>query len=171
MADTYQYTPGFSLLTSWVIAANEDSNGLTTDGSNIWIVDNGTSKEVCKYNIDGTLPDEPPPRCFSLSPKNHDATGITTDGNNIWVVDEKVGNVKVYKYTTGGDIDGEFALTGDNQDPTGITTDGSNIWVVDKSDDKVYKYDMSGNFDSSFSLIAANADPEGITVTPREFGN
>ena len=99
------------------------------------------------------------------------ATGITTDGSTLWVVDSDTD--RVYKYTTAGVSQGDWALNSVNTNPQGLTIDpsgaSSSIWVVDPSADAVFEYDRdTGAFLGSFGLDtgAGNIAPYGIADPP-----
>jgi len=142
---------------SWDLTGeNNNPYGMTTDGTNIWVVDSDVDK-VYKYDMAGGYIG-----VWSLTGANTDPTGITTDGTNIWVVDSDDDNV--YKYDMAGGYIGVWSLTGENDLPNGITTDGTNIWVVDNHVDKVYKYDMAGGYVDSWALTGGNDLPTGITT-------
>ena len=139
---------------SWELnAENINPYGITTDGTNIWVVDGGTV--VYRYDMAGNYIDS-----WSLTAANASPTGITTDGTNIWVVDyfDEV----VYKYDMAGNYIDSWGLTAANIYPYGITTNGMNIWVVGGA--VVYKYNMSGGYIDSWALTAENVDPRGITT-------
>ena len=78
-------------MTSWDQNGNNASGrGITTDKSNIWIVDNGDDRAY-KYTMGGAYVSS-----FGLTAGNNRPRGITTDGINIWVVDSS--DDEVYKY-------------------------------------------------------------------------
>ena len=66
-----------------------DPYGITTDGTNIWIVDE-VDDEVYKYDMTGTYINS-----FDTSDISNDPYDITTDGTNIWIVD--IEDNKAYK--------------------------------------------------------------------------
>ena len=88
--------------------------GITTDGTNIWVVDIKDDLAY-KYTMSGTFLSS-----FALNALNGNASGITTDGINIWVVD-RFGNKEVFKYDLFGAFIFTFPLTGLNSNPFGIT--------------------------------------------------
>ncbi len=94
-------------------AANDQASGITTDGTNIWVVDHADAKAY-KYTMTGSAVSD-----FSLDAANTNARGITTNGTNIWVVDW--GTARVYKYTMAGAFVSSFLLNAANADPQGIT--------------------------------------------------
>ena len=75
-------------------SANTNPQGITTDGTNIFVVDN-TDDKVYVYTMSGTYV-----KNFNLNSANTNPFGITTDGTNIFVVD--VTDDKVYVYTMSG---------------------------------------------------------------------
>ncbi len=103
--------------------ANRNATGITTDGTHLWVVNNGQVDRVFKYKTDGTLVGS-----WKIDPANAAPTGITVDPSNvrdIWIVDRATD--KVYQYNgaaarTGGqqNADVSFALNSANVNPQGI---------------------------------------------------
>ena len=96
-------------------AANADAEGITTDGSNIWVVDS-KDKLAYKYDMDGAFLSS-----FALTAEDKGPRGITTDGTYIWVVDKDKNGKRVYKYEMNGTFLSYFALDAANAAPEGIT--------------------------------------------------
>lgn len=91
----FKYTLGGAYVSDFDLTAdNEDATGITTDGTNLWVVDHNDARAY-KYTMSGSLDSD-----FALDGGNSNARGITTNGTNIWVVD--VGTARVYKYTMAG---------------------------------------------------------------------
>jgi RHS repeat-associated protein len=164
-------TDGETLLGNWTAKGLSDPHGIATDGTDIWIVDDGTNK-VQRYagaaaRLSGA---QYKADYFHLSYGNSKPRGITTDGNYIWVVDG--GKDKVFVYDMAGNWINWWKLDHDNSNPTGLTisTDGGdNIWVVDATDDRVYVYDHrtlshqgSQPAIASWDLAPSNKNPQGI---------
>jgi len=137
-------------------AANADPIGITTDGSNIWIVDNDDDS-VYKYGMDGSYIS-----VWGTTAANGNPSGITTDGTYIWVAD--ITDDAIYKYNMAGGYIGVWDLNAANTFDSSITTDGSYIWVADFGEDAVFKYTVAGSYVDNWSLTAANGDPRGITT-------
>ena len=122
---------------------------ITTDGTNIWIIDQG-DKEVYKYDMSGNYISS-----FDTSAQGTLHVGITTDGTNIWILNTiDFGVTNVYKYDMSGNYVSYFGFSGHGSQNYGITTDGTNIWIIDSTDEEVFKYDMSGNYINSWDTSA-----------------
>ena len=154
----YRYELSGALTGSFaLVSANNDAEGITTDGSSIWVVDKG-DKVVYEYDLlsGASL------GSFNLTNANGDPKGITSDGITIWVVDKE--DKVVYKYDITGASIGSFALVSDNGDADGIATDGISAWVVDKKDKRVYRYNLSGTSEGSFAMTHPDEKGSGITT-------
>ncbi|KKN08550.1 hypothetical protein LCGC14_1055500 [marine sediment metagenome] len=141
-------------------SANDDAEGITTNGVNIWVVDD-TDFDVYKYTMSGSYLGR-----WSLNSGQDNPQGITTNGVNIWVVDDTPGGESVFKYTMSGSYINRWLLRDAsevNGRPTGITTDGSSIWITDYYNG-VFKYTMSGSFVNRWFLQSPNIQPDGITT-------
>ena len=78
-----------------------DVRSITTDGTNIWVLDSGpVPYTVHKFTMDGTYTGVN----WSCTGVNDGPVGITTDGNFIWIVDEP--DDEVYKYAMDGTYTG-----------------------------------------------------------------
>ena len=129
---------------------------LTTDGSNIYIVDY-TDDEVYKYTMNGTYVSS-----WDTSAHELDPYGIATDGTNIWT-SSGISSV-VDKWTMAGAHVNSWSTTVANAQPYDLTTDGLNIYTIDVVDDEVYKYTMAGVYVSSFDTSGEGAQQQGITT-------
>src|SRR5262249_36134865 len=158
------------LLGSWALGSlpsNADVEGITTNGTDIWIVD-AKGDKVYRYSaaasrLSGT---QTAVSSFSL---NASASDLVTDGTSIWVVDNGASTDKIFKYTVSGSLLGSWTITGAGNSPTGITIDPTNvsdIWIVDSATDKVYDFASAATRTSgsqspasSFALSAGNTNP------------
>ncbi len=175
----YVYNPGGTLLGSWTagsLAANATVEGITTNGSDIWIIDAQQDK-VFRYTgaasrLSGT---QNAASSFNLNSSDTGPKDIVTDGTYLWVVNDSSTD-KVYKYTLSGSLVGSWTITGAGSSPTGITLDPAhvgNLWIVDNGTDRVYQFDNAAGRTSgsqspstSFALAAANTNPQGIADPP-----
>ena len=138
-----------NLINSWALdASNAFPRGITTDGTNIWIID-GTDDLVYEYEMDGTEYNV----AYSLTAGNDVPYGITTDGNFFWIVD---GDRWVYKYDTSFNYISKWFLDNLNAAPRGIAQNGTYFWVTDTTDDYVYAYEMH------------DTDPPSVTINSPE---
>jgi len=144
----------------WDIAGsgNGDARGMTTDNTNIWIVDKGDDK-VYKYDMAGNIVTS-----WATGPGNTFPNGVATDGSNIWTGDS--GYADVYKRSMDGTQISNWDVQGDGNDqPRGITTNGSYIWVVEDYETDVHYWDMNGDYISNWDTAEdGNLDPCGITT-------
>ena len=160
-----------SLLGAWTAIDLDLAEGIATDGTDIWIVDD-THDTVFSYaGGAGFLSgDHEASASFALDASNTRPTGITTDGDTLWVSDK--GADAVFVYDVAGMLLGSWELDRANGGSSGITLNpsgGDDLWVVDRGDDVVYHYAgatsrLHGRLDasSSFALAPANGDARGI---------
>ena len=177
----YVYDTRGALQGSWAAGGLQSTaqlEGIATNGTDVWLVDNNTDK-VYRYTnaaglINGT---QNASSSFSLNSSNKDAKDIVTDGTYLWVVNDSKSSDKVFKYMIGGTYVGSWTIsTSGASSPTGITLDPSNpsaIWIVDSGTDKVYQYDNAAGLtsgsksaNSSWALAAGNTNPQGIADPP-----
>ncbi|GAH07279.1 unnamed protein product, partial [marine sediment metagenome] len=121
---------------SWTLkGGNELVSDLTTNGTNIWIVDQLTDR-VYKYDMIGNVINSW--ACgIGSSPR-----GITTNGINIWTADFITD--MVYKYTMAGGYLGSWATTGANAAAYGMATNSIYIWIMNQSPGRMYIYEGPG---------------------------
>jgi len=145
-------------LSSFDISAKSgDVEGVTTDGTYIWIVDIGDDR-IYKYTMAGAYQSD-----IDISATSGDAAGIATDGTDLYIVDN--GDDEVYRYNLAGAFQDNFDISAKSDGARGITTDGTYIWIVDVGDDEVYKYTNGGVYVSSFDTSSETDTPNGITVS------
>ena len=152
-------------------AGNQDIEGITSDGTTMYVADR-TDNKIYAYKMSDKSHDTD--RDFALDSNNGDPEGIWAFADNEFYVADRTDN-KLYVYNL-ADVQGrlvahtEFALDSDNADPDGIWSDGTTIWVVNDgtgAGNKLFAYDRSdGDYDSSqdFETLqaAGNLDPHGI---------
>jgi hypothetical protein len=175
----YVYDQDGKLLSSWTASGLTTPEDITTNGTDIWIADDGSNK-VFRFAgaakaANGSILSAA--SSFALNSANANAKGIVTNGTHLWVVDDHATSAdKVFKYTTAGALVGSWTIDSRNSNPTGITIDPSNvnhIWIVDNADDAVYRYHAAaGNSSGSqsaaslFQLASGNVDAPGIADPP-----
>jgi hypothetical protein len=172
----YVYDVDGKLLGSWTANGLTTPEDITTNGTDIWIVDDGANK-VFKFTGAATRlsGSQSPGSNFALNSGNANAKGIVTNGANFWVVNDSTTD-KVFKYTMTGSLVGSWTIDSRNSNPTGITIDPTNakhIWIVDNVDDAVYRYDAAASRSSGsqsaaslFALASGNTDAQGIADPP-----
>ena len=146
----------YELLTDWGLAvANANPEGISSDGTNIYVVDPNTDR-VYVYSASGAALSD-----WALATANANPFGISSDGTNIYVVDATSDHV--YVYSASGAALSDWALAVANDRASGISSDGTNIYVVDGTSDRVYVYSSSGAAITDWALAVANDRPEGIS--------
>ncbi|MFO0810864.1 MAG: Calx-beta domain-containing protein [Gemmataceae bacterium] len=185
--NVYVYTNHGVLLGSWTpggLNPNAQLEGIATNGTDIWLLDNFSDK-VYRYSGAASLlsGSQNAASSFSLvggKSGNINPKGIVTDGTSFWVVNDGPSTDKtrdrVYKYTLAGATLGSWSIDAGNASPTGLTIDPtnvSNIWIVDNVSLKVYQYTgaatrTSGSQSASakFALAAGNTNPQDIADPP-----
>jgi RHS repeat-associated protein len=155
--------------------------GITTDGTNIWILDR-TKLEVLFYpnganngpnvsqNYTSSFPlyqDVSHPGNEALS--NTHPYDLVTDGTRIWVLNDFSNQEAVFVYTVGGTFLGSWRLGPEAVSPTGITLNpngGNDLWTVDRDTERVYHYPQGRVWEygrtyaatDSFELYESNAN-------------
>ena len=156
--------------------SNMQPEGITVNGTDVWIVDRRSAKVYRYANAaglhSGTMNAT---SSFSLTGSNNTPKDLVTDGTSIWVVNDGSTD-KVFKYTVNGTLLGSWTMNSGGGSPTGITinpTNVSDIWIVDSSTDKVYDFSGAASRTSgsqspstSFALAAGNTNPQGIADPP-----
>jgi len=178
--NVYVYNDSGMLLGSWSagsLASNATIEGITTNGTDIWLVD-ARQDRVFRYagaasRLSGS---QNATSNFALNNGNVSPKDLVTDGAHIWVVNDSTTD-RVFKYSMTGALVGSWTIDSANKAPTGITIDPSgatqSIWIVDNGTDRVYEYTESRSRNSgsqstliSFALAAGNSNPQGIADPP-----
>jgi subtilisin family serine protease len=174
----FVYNNSGGLIGSWVAGSmpnNAIVEGITTDGTNIWIVDNRGDRVYYYANAASrTSGTQNASSNFLLSSQNVSPRDLVTDGTNIWVVNDSTSD-RVFRYSLTGTLLNSWSINSANTIPTGITLDPSNgsqdIWIVDSGTDRVYRYAnartlAAPTLTSFFQLAAGNTNPTGIADPP-----
>ena len=155
-------------------AGNFEPEGIWSDGTTMWVADDGFLDTEKIYAYAMASGDRDPGKDFNTldAAGNGDPEGIWSNGTTMWVADDPWLGEKIYAYTLatgardrGKDINAlEYA---GNDNPEGIWSDGTTMWVADLSDEKIYAYALAtGNRDrgKDFNTLddAGNDDPRGI---------
>jgi hypothetical protein len=176
----YIYDASGVLLGSWTagsLVSNATIEGITTNGTDIWLVD-ARQDRVYRYagaasRLSGS---QNAASSFALNSGNRSPKDLVTDGSNIWVVESNTTD-RVFKYSMNGSLVGNWVIDTANASPTGITIDPSgatqSLWIVDNGSDRVYEYTNARSRNSgsqlaaaSFALSAGNTNPQGIADPP-----
>ena len=177
----YVYDADGGLRGSWAagsLSSRAQVEGVATDGDDVWIVDN-RSDRVYRYNnaAGRTSGSQSAVSSFALTRSNRNPKGIVTDGTYIWVLQDNSSGDRIFKYTVGGSLVGNWQIDSASRSPTGLTIDptgaSQHIWVVDSYRDRVYQYDNarsrtggSQTASANFALAAGNTNPQGIADPP-----
>jgi hypothetical protein len=140
--------------------ANSNPTDIVTDGTHLWVVDNGLTDKVFKYTLQGSLASS-----WTIDPDNLNPRGITLDPANpdhLWIVD---GNQRrIYEYAHAVDAangstclaSASFALDARNTHPEGIA-DPRPLLAPPPARQSA---------DTSFPLGAGNTNLQGIADPP-----
>jgi CSLREA domain-containing protein len=175
--NVYVYAASGSLLGSWPAGNLNQPQDITTNGTDIWIVDNATDRVYRYANAAKRRSgSQTPLDSFALDCQDNHPSGIVTDGKTLWVTDDFNHKNNVFVYSTAGTRLGAWLLDPANDSPSGITLNpggGTDLWVVDRHDAVVYHYAgattrRTGNqtASDSFTLAAKDQHPEGIADPP-----
>ena len=176
----YVYSAAGALLGSWTaggLPGNAQIEGLATNGTDVWLLDNKQDK-VFRYagaatRLSGS---QSAASSFALTAADTNAKGIVTDGISFWVVDDGASTDKVFKYTLTGGLLGSWTIDAANASPTGLTINPagvSDIWIVDNGTDRVYQYAAAAGRTSgsqtasaTFALAPGYTNPQDIADPP-----
>ena len=175
--NVYVYNAAGTKIGGWQAKGLSQPQDITTDGTDIWIVDAGRDK-VFRYSgaASRRSGSQNASSSFALNSANKQATGLVTDGNRLWVTNDAYVD-KVFVYSLAGALLGSWKLDRHNDIPSGIALDptgaSQDLWVVDRGDAHVYRYANAQSRTSgsqsaadTFSLDFWNAHPEGIADPP-----
>ena len=148
-----------------------DLNGIWSDGTTIWVVDdefhNETPDTIRAYRkSDQTRDDEKDITGRTMKAAgNVKSRGIWSDGTTMWVADSREDKIFAYDKTTRQRDESKDFYTlkaAGNNEPSGIWSDGMTMWVADPSDNKIYAYRMSDKSrdpDKDFDILSDNHNP------------
>ncbi len=152
---------------STVSLGSSRPKGITTNGTDFWIVDEvfgGNENFVYHTDKDGN-------NITDGFPVTNDSRGIATNGTDFWVTDFVLDIVRHYD-SSGTPID-NFSVGDDGSNfPKGITTNGTDLWVLDSQlgDQFVYHFTLNGtNITDGFSIASIVNDARGIAWTGKDF--
>ena len=146
-------------------------NGIWSDGTTIWVVDDEFHDDVpdtvrAYRKSDQTRDDEKDITGRTMEAAgNVKSRGIWSDGTTMWVADSREDKIFAYDKTTRQrDASKDFYTlrAAGNNEPSGIWSDGTTMWVADPSDNKIYAYRMSDKSrdpDKDFDILSDNHDP------------
>jgi len=157
-------------------ASLDNPMGITTDGTNLYVADNGNHR-IRKIVIDnGTVTtlagsSQGYTDATGTSASFNNPHGITTDGTNLYVADES--NHRIRKIvidngtvtTLAGSSQGYTDATGTSARfyrPRGITTDGTNLYVADMFNHRIRKIVIDNGTVTTIAGQSDNGAADGI---------
>lgn len=163
------------LIGKWQADGIEHVAGVTTDGTDIWLVDSKTdtiyrfagacSRLAGHANATSTV---------RLNSANKNPTDIVTDGQHFWVLNDTSKVDKVFRYSMTGALEGSWSIDRANSNPTGLTLnpeDPNQFWILDGKSHKLFSYlggasrtSGSQNASSFITLTSANREAEGVIL-------
>ncbi len=143
---------------------NDTPTGAWSDGTTLWIADNGQGADDEVYAYDLESGERVEDREFALAETNRAPRGFWSDGKTVWVSDSGRDHVFAYDLASGERLEArEVALATVNPDARGIWSDGVTIWVLDGRANALFAYDLaSGRLLAHYELDGRNGDPRGI---------
>jgi hypothetical protein len=164
--------------------------GITTDGTNLYVIDGGNNK-IRTINIATgavTTLAGPAQGCYNTCPSGDTdgignaarfsgAVGITTDGTSLYVAESSNNKIRRIVIATGvvttlagpspgSTASGDTDATGNSArflNPTGITTDGNNLFVAEYNNNKIRKIVISTRVVSTLAGPAPGSTTAGDT--------
>ena len=155
-------------------AGNGSPTGLCSDGTTMFVADDGDEK-VYAYNMSDTTRDST--KDITLDSANGDAKGIWCNSTHLWASqDEDSLSSKVFAYqrSDGSHVSAmDFAAstlspstsdgTINNSDPRGLWSDGTTMFVIDDEDEQVYAYQVSDRTRDAAKHAALDGDNSQAT--------
>ena len=138
-----------------ISAKSGDSRGVTTDGSNIWILD-VVDKEVYKYDMSMNYVSS-----FDTSSYGSANNGLANNGTHIFVDEAILGNVYIYKVD--GTHERTVSVDANSGDSYGMTCDVTNCWLIDHVDAEMDKYTIALVYISTKDISAYESITTGVT--------
>ena len=149
-----------------------DINGIWSDGTTIWVVDdefhNETTETIRAYRKSDKVRDaEKDITSLTIrSAGNLKPRGIWSNGMTIWVADSRKDMIFAYDKTTlerDERKDFNTLKAAGNNEPSGIWSNGMTMWVADPTDNKIYAYRMSDKSRDpakDFDILSDNHNPK-----------
>ncbi|MCF7794517.1 MAG: choice-of-anchor D domain-containing protein [Candidatus Cloacimonetes bacterium] len=159
--EVYQIDPATGSSTLLFTGPQNDSFGMTHDGTNIWITDHVTSSSVPATAVElsnsGTILSQ-----FDLP--DHYMSGIAYDSGNFWVATYYPDDPSVvYQVDNTGTILQQFNFDipgNDEEQPWDICMQDGDLWIADYYADALYRVDTSGTIIEEHTC--ENLKPAGI---------
>ena len=166
-----------------------DPNGVTTDGTNLYVADSGnhTIRKVViatgvVTTLAGTAGSSGSSDNTGMSARFNDPNGVTTDGTNLYVADSGNHTIRKVVIATGvvttlagtagssGSSDGTGTSARFN-DPNGVTTDGTNLYVADSGNHTIRKVVIATGVVTTLAGTAGSSGSSDGTGTSARFND
>ena len=132
---------------------NEDARGMWSDGTTIWIANDGygENNRVYAYNLNTGTPDTD--KNFNLNRgDNSESGGVHSDGSTMYVSNTRNDKIFAYTITEGvsfGDQDSDKGFSMDSDDslvgllmPRGMWSDNDTLWIAGNVHEKIHAYNI-----------------------------
>ena len=145
-------------------SGHDTPTGLWSDGSILWILENGEGADDAVYAYDQATGERVEGREFALAETNRAPRGFWSNGETVWVSDSGRERLFAYGLASGEREESrEVELAERNSDARGIWSDEETMWVLDGGKDSLFVYDLAtGELLAEYSLASRNGDPQGI---------
>ena len=145
-------------------AGNDSPTGAWSNGSILWIAENGDGADDAIYAYDLQTGERIERLEFELDETNRAPRGVWSNREVLWVSDSGQERLFAHDLTTGARLpERDIVLHERNGDPRGIWSDHETMWVLDGRKDALFVYDIeTGELVAEYALDAANDDPRGI---------
>lgn len=155
----YEIDPSDGTLLSQFDHPGDNPDGLTFDGTNLFVSDDATSIDVIVFELSRTGTEI---GSWTLGPAVLDSEGLAYDGStgNFWLTDD-TSNTVFELDADNGNIISSFDYPG--ADPDGITWRDGQLFIVDEETREILQFDTSGNLLDSVSIAGIGDNPRGIT--------
>ncbi len=131
-------------------------NGITTDGTNLYLADSGNNAIRKIVIATGAVSTAVAPSAGLSSPY-----GVTTDGTTLYIADS--GNDRICKFTLASSAFSPLTVTGAAFNfPSGITTDGISLFVTDAANGSVSRIAIATGV--AGAVVTGLRNPNGITT-------
>ena len=145
-------------------AGHDTPSGLWSDGTTLWILENGDGADDAVYAYDLETGERSEEREFELDERNRAPRGVWSDRTVIWISDSGQEKLFAHNLESGERLpERDIALAERNRDARGIWSDGETMWVLDGVKDSLFAYALaSGELLAEYALDSANDDPHGL---------
>jgi hypothetical protein len=169
----YVYDAQQKLLGKWQANGLTHVSGVTTNGTDIWLVDT-KSDAILLFagactRVSGKVTAT---SSIRLNSANQNPTDLVTDGQHFWVLNDTSSVDKVFRYSMAGVLEGSWTIDRANSNPTGLAlnpADPTQFWILDGKSRKLFGYQggasrSSGNQNASISITLAPANRKAEAI-------